>query len=95
MQFKVTRPLKGRAAKTLRPIFKPLPPLRPSRADNERTLTLTGTQDKYGRPILLLDNQFWNDPVTENPRLGSVEVWNIVNPTRGTHLFIYILFNFG
>ncbi|UDF17191.1 multicopper oxidase domain-containing protein [Bacillus pumilus] len=85
MQFKVTRPLKGRAPKTLRPIFKPLPPLRPSRADKERTLTLSGTQDKYGRPILLLDNQFWNDPVTENPRLGSVEVWSIVNPTRVTH----------
>ena len=28
---------------------------------------------------------FWHDPVTENPRAGSVEIWNIVNATGDAH----------
>lgn len=37
--------------------------------------------DDYGRPMLLLDNLMWHDPVTEQPKYDSIEVWNLINTT--------------
>ena len=30
-------------------------------------LKLVGSQDEYGRPMFLLTNRMWDDPVTEKP----------------------------
>ena len=41
--------------------------------------------ERYGRLILLLNNIWWFDPITEKPRLGSVEIWNLINLTDDSH----------
>ncbi len=39
-----------------------------------------------GFPIIgLLDNKNWDDPVTEDPKAGSTEVWNMINDTGDGH----------
>lgn len=61
----------------------PLPPKHNIQA--VRDLKLVGNQDKFGRPLLLLANRMWDDPVTEKPRLGDTEIWNLVNTTAFPH----------
>jgi spore coat protein A, manganese oxidase len=53
-----------------------------------RTLTLGEYSDaklKPPRMLMLLDDKYWRDPVSEKPRLGTVEIWNLVNLTEDTH----------
>ena len=85
MQFRVTKPLKGEDTSRKPKYLSAMPDMTSKRIHNIRTLKLTNTQDKYGRPVLTLNNKRWHDPVTEAPRLGSTEIWSIINPTRGTH----------
>jgi spore coat protein A, manganese oxidase len=70
MQFRVAA---GRPARepALPRKLRDIPPPRPEAVAAARTLTLNGKR--------------WQDPVTERPRLGTAEVWNLVNPTRETH----------
>jgi spore coat protein A len=35
--------------------------------------------------LMLLDGKHWHDPVSEKPRLGSTEIWSLVNLTDDTH----------
>jgi bilirubin oxidase len=42
---------------------------------------LLGTLDSDGSPVIL----HWDDPITENPALNSVEVWEIYNFTEDAH----------
>jgi len=38
------------------------------------------------RPVtMLLNNVHWNMPVTENPVLDSIEIWNLINLTDDSH----------
>ncbi|WP_045508081.1 outer spore coat copper-dependent laccase CotA [Bacillus amyloliquefaciens] len=85
MQFRVTKPLKGEDTSRKPKYLSAMPDMTSKRIHNIRTLKLTNTQDKYGRPVLTLNNKRWHDPATEAPRLGSTEIWSIINPTRGTH----------
>ncbi|AOC90107.1 outer spore coat copper-dependent laccase CotA [Bacillus sp. L381] len=85
MQFRVTKPLKGEDTSRKPKYLSAMPDVTSKRIHNIRTLKLTNTQDKYGRPVLTLNNKRWHDPVTEAPQLGSTEIWSIINPTRGTH----------
>ena len=34
---------------------------------------------------MLLNGAYWHDPVTEDPRLDTVEIWNFVNVTDDAH----------
>jgi len=34
---------------------------------------------------MLLNNAYWHDPVTENPTLGTTEIWSLINLTDDTH----------
>jgi hypothetical protein len=38
-----------------------------------------------GPEEVLLNNSKWGAPFTENPRVGSTEVWEIINTTADTH----------
>lgn len=76
---------------TLRPVYGPLHPLAPTR---ERKLLLLEGMDRFGRLMPLLGGQvqphqletfLWDDPVTENPALGAVELWEIYNLTEDAH----------
>src|SRR5699024_2479527 len=50
-----------------------------------RLLTLDGRADEYGRPLLLLDNRMWHDPITEKPILDTIEIWKFINLTDFSH----------
>jgi FtsP/CotA-like multicopper oxidase with cupredoxin domain len=50
-----------------------------------RTLTLDEHVGGKGPHRMLLDGRAWSDPVSETPRLGSTELWEIVNLTDDTH----------
>jgi spore coat protein A len=49
-------------------------------------LTLVEIDDLVQRPVkMLLNNAHWSMPVTENPVLDSIEVWNLINLTDDAH----------
>lgn len=50
-----------------------------------RTLTLNEAMGPGGPTEVLLDGQMWHAPITEMPRVGSTEIWEIVNLTADTH----------
>jgi spore coat protein A, manganese oxidase len=88
MEFCVadTAPAKARATPlSLRPIAR----IPEQQAVRTRLLTLTGPPDSddptaMSQPMLL-NNSYWHDPVTENPALGTVEIWSLVNLTDDSH----------
>jgi spore coat protein A, manganese oxidase len=67
---------------TLRPVAR-MPELP---AVKTRSLTLVEQQDPNQKPVqMLLNNAHWSMPVTENPVLDSVEIWNLINTTDDSH----------
>ncbi len=61
-------------------------PLAPSRAVRTRTLTLDQYNDPSGKVMrMLLNGTHWDMPITEKPKLGSIEVWRFVNLTPDSH----------
>jgi spore coat protein A, manganese oxidase len=42
---------------------------------------LLGTIDTNGNPV----HMGWDDPITENPALNSIEIWEIYNFTEDAH----------
>ena len=85
MQFRVAaKSAKDESAlpQTLRPVPKTLE----SSAVKTRALTLVEQQDPNQKPLqMLLNNTHWSMPVTENPVLDSVEIWNLINTTDDSH----------
>jgi spore coat protein A, manganese oxidase len=82
MQFRVA---KGKVTDTssvpatLRPVSK----IAESEAVKTRTLMLGEIEDLHGDSfVMLLNNAHWSMPVTENPKLNSVEIWNLMNVTE-------------
>jgi spore coat protein A len=68
--------------KTLRPVER----IPESSATTTRTLTLHEYQDNAARPmVMLINRKHWHEPVTENPKLNSTEIWEFVNLTEDTH----------
>lgn len=58
----------------------------PSSAVRERVLTLGEQDDAGGNPMMmLLGGKHWSDPVTEDPRQDTVEIWSFVNLTGDVH----------
>lgn len=47
----------------------------------ERLIALLGIRDVDGRPLPAT----WGDSITEKPRLGTVEIWELINTTPDTH----------
>jgi spore coat protein A len=85
MQFRVTA--KGPAdTSSLPQSLRPVPKLAESEASKSRPLSIVEVEDFYGKPVtMLLNNAHWKMPVTENPTLNSVEIWELVNTTDDTH----------
>jgi spore coat protein A len=87
MLFKVTKPLSGTDASTVPEMLVPFSPLDSALAVRERTLALTEMDrpsDGYTM-IGLLDQKHWDDPITEDPKAGSTEIWTFVNTTGDVH----------
>ncbi len=85
MQFRVAA--KGaRDESALPQTLRPVPTMLESTAVKTRALTLVEQQDLVQRPVqMLLNNTHWSMPVTENPVLDSVEIWNLINTTDDAH----------
>jgi spore coat protein A, manganese oxidase len=87
MLFKVTKPLSGADTSSLPETLAPVSPLNPALAIRERLLALTETDrpsDGY-TVIGLLGQKHWDDPITEDPKAGSIEVWSFANATGDVH----------
>jgi spore coat protein A len=51
-----------------------------------RDLSLDEVESLQGQSMrMLLNNKPWSAPVTETPRLGSTEIWRLINLTDDTH----------
>lgn len=67
-------------------MLRPVEPLPETSAARTRELTLVDYQNRLGRSsVMLLNGMHWNMPVTENPRLGSTEIWSFINLTDDSH----------
>ncbi|WLR44216.1 multicopper oxidase [Bacillus carboniphilus] len=85
MQFRVNKPLlmKDQSQVPLQLALESI--IKEEPQYKQRNLLLNMQTDPYKRPIHLLNNQKWSDPLTEIPKLGSTEVWNLINITEQSH----------
>jgi spore coat protein A len=85
MQFRVSKtgvPDTSSLPSSLRPV----PKTPESAALKTRILTLGEKDDMASNPtMMLLNNAHWDMPVTEQPALDSVEIWNLLNFTDDSH----------
>lgn len=83
MQFRVCgTPVKDNSSLPL--ILNRIKPL-PVKKAKQRNIEIVVGQDEFGRFMFMLENKKWTDPVTIKPKLGSVEIWNIINTAAGAH----------
>jgi spore coat protein A, manganese oxidase len=100
MQFRVTKPLARRDTTSLPRHLKPITLLPAAAAVKERFIMLSeADRDSDGFPIIgqlggsplsvtpsrPTGGASWDDPVTETPKAGTVEIWNLVNTTTDGH----------
>jgi spore coat protein A len=64
-----------------------VPALDPALAVRERVLALTEMdRPSDGYTMMgLLGQKHWDDPVTEDPKAGSTEIWSLANATGDVH----------
>ena len=87
MLFKVKKPLSGKDTSSLPDTLVPMTVLDPADAVQERVLALTEMDrpsDGYTM-IGLLGQKHWDDPITEDPKVGSTEIWSFANTTGDVH----------
>jgi spore coat protein A len=78
MQFLVTLPLSNVDTSMIPASMVTIPKINEQFASMKRYLTLDHRMDQYGREIMLLDNKHWDAPITENPKLGTTEIWYLI-----------------
>jgi spore coat protein A, manganese oxidase len=87
MLFKVTKPLTAPDTSMVPAVLAPFDPLDPALAVRERILSI----NEMDRPsdgytmMGMLDGKHWSDPVTEDPKAGSMEIWSMANTTGDVH----------
>jgi spore coat protein A len=85
MQFSVTLPLTTVDTSVIPAYLMLIPQIDEHSASKSRYLTLDEMMDSYGRKIMLLDHKPWDVPISENPKLGSTEIWYLINLTPDSH----------
>ncbi|MTT32067.1 multicopper oxidase domain-containing protein [Terrilactibacillus sp. BCM23-1] len=85
MQFRVTLPLSSVDTSTIPAHMMPVPKTKEQSVTRVRCLTLNDNMDQYGREWMLLDNNPWDAPISENPKLGATEIWYLINVTDDSH----------
>ena len=87
MLFKVTKPLSGKDTSTLPDTLVPFEPLNPTYATRERLLLVSEKERPSDGYVItgLLGNARWHEPITEDPKAGSTEIWSFVNITGDVH----------
>ena len=87
MLFKVAKPLSGKDASVIPETLVPFEPLVPTYATPERLLLVSEKERPSDGYVItgLLGNARWHEPITEDPRAGSTEIWSFVNITGDVH----------
>jgi spore coat protein A len=85
MQFRVTKQLSSIDTNVVPAFLGPINWLQVNPSNKQRYLELSEEKDEYGRPLFLLDKKKWGDPITENPIVGTTEVWNFINTNGDDH----------
>lgn len=85
MKFRVGTHLEDEDGSDLPDVLSKVPYPAKDNVQKKRNLLLVGSQDEFGRPMLLLNNQKWVDPITEKPRLGDTEMWTFINTMAFPH----------
>lgn len=85
MQFRVKKPLSSKDSSTIPKQLRIASPTPLNRVQKVRNFSLVESTNRFGRLILLLQNKRWDAPVTTRPRLGSLELWQLINTTPDTH----------
>lgn len=85
MEFRVTKPLKGKDTSEIPTRLAEDMELHEHLASTTRKLPLSTGTDKYGRIMMMLDGRMYHDPCTENPSLDSIEIWEFINTTPISH----------
>jgi len=86
MQFNVAKRLKHPDTSVVPPALLPFPVIDPSTAVRTRELVLIEYDDDFGVPFVdLLDNANWDAPISEDPVIDTVEIWDLLNTTDDAH----------
>jgi spore coat protein A, manganese oxidase len=94
MQFRVVLPLSEPDQSVIPSNLSTIEKLDPNQAAVIRDLPLVEETDSFGRLMLMLDGKMWDEPISEKPKFGTIEVWNLINPTPDTHPIHLHLINF-
>lgn len=87
LQFRVApASAKPASAQGVPALLRKIEPIAESAAIRTRTFTL----NEYMHPkshimLMLLNGQYWHEPVTEKPILDSTEIWSFINTTQDNH----------
>lgn len=86
LELRVSASANSASANALPTALRAITPMPESSAVVTRTITLGERDDKIGNPmVMLLNRKHWHEPVTEQPRLNSTEIWEFINLTEDTH----------
>jgi spore coat protein A len=88
MMFKVDDVPRGRHIIVVPSSFGAVPFPDASHATKIRDLVLSelDSDEPFENPIIaLINDAYWDDPVTENPRADSTEIWRVINTTGDAH----------
>lgn len=87
MLFRVTKPLSGKDVSSLPDVLSAMAPLNPALAVRERLLALTEMdRPSDGYTMMgMLGGKHWDDPITEDPKAGTMEIWSFANATGDVH----------
>jgi spore coat protein A len=69
------------------PQLKPIERLDPATAAETRQIVINDMNLADGTNMLMLNGKMWEDPITEFPKQGTTEVWQIVNTEPDNHPF--------
>jgi spore coat protein A len=87
MLFKVTKPLSGKDTSTVPDTLALFEPLNPTYATRERLLLVSEKERPSDGYVIigLLGNARWHEPITEDPKADSTEIWSFINITGDVH----------
>ncbi|MDP4171712.1 MAG: multicopper oxidase domain-containing protein, partial [Bacillota bacterium] len=82
MQFRISKKLSSFDDPPLPAALVGINWLSEKAANVSRFLELNEDKDRFGRPFMLLDKKMWDSPISENPVINSLEIWNFINLTK-------------
>ncbi|WP_335869102.1 multicopper oxidase family protein [Bacillus sp. 2205SS5-2] len=85
MKISVTKTISSPVDSKLPCTLVPFPKFEEKSYYKRRPLLLNMRPDQYNRSIHLLNSRLWMDPITETPRLWSIEIWSFINVSKATH----------